>query len=209
MRYGYAVRGCLRRKLARGRLPPPPMTPTSFYKVTGAFRLGLILPSPAPYMKPRRSAPLTGAGASAFPRTPLSAGGKERATWLPPTFKLTAPAVASASVCDLAAYCSPSGRSTPENTSGVFVPPYSLGAAFLRCRFVASARGTKSLPCGLRARGRPARYERVQAETDRDRFCVSANGRVQTNAPTTTVSDRSDKSDQPAFALAANARVPK
>ena len=33
----------------------------------------------------------------------------------------------------------------------------------------------------LRARGRPPRNKRVCAETDRDRFCVSANRRLQTD----------------------------
>ena len=147
-----------------GAFDAAPDAPYEFLQGYGAFRLGLDLPSPAPYLKPRRFAPLTGAGGSAFPRTPLAAGGKERVTWLPPTFKLTAPAVASASICDLAAYCSPFGRSNPENTSGIFVPLSSRGAA-CQCRFTASACGTKSLPCGLRARGRPARHERVCAET--------------------------------------------
>ena len=50
-----------------------------------------------------------------------------------------------------------------------------------RCRYFASARGTKSLPCGLRARGRPARHRRVRAETLRDHLSGPANGRLQSN----------------------------
>ena len=96
---GGAARGCWRRARTRGRFYAAPDNPCEFLQGYGALRLGLDLPSPTPYMKPRRFAPLTGAGASAFPRTPLAAGGKERVMWLPPTFKLTAPAVASASVC--------------------------------------------------------------------------------------------------------------
>ena len=50
-----------------------------------------------------------------------------------------------------------------------------------RCRYFSSARGTKSLPCGLRARRRPPRNKRVQAETDRDHLSVPANGCLQTD----------------------------
>ena len=88
-----------------------PDNPYEFLQGIRGFAAWLDFAKPRPVFRPRRFAPLTGAGASAFPRTPLAAGGKERVSWLPPTFKLTAPAVASASVCDLAAYCSPSGRS--------------------------------------------------------------------------------------------------
>ena len=64
---------------------------------------------------------------------------------------------------------------------GLFRAALQPKRGILRCRLIASACGTKSLPCGLRARRRPPRYERVWAEPDRDRFCVSANKRVQTN----------------------------
>ena len=72
-----AARECVRQTRARGRFTPPPITPTSFYKVYGAFRLGLILPSPAPYIKPRRFAPLTGAHRERLPPYPLAGGGEK------------------------------------------------------------------------------------------------------------------------------------
>ena len=161
-----------------GELTPNPR----FLQGYGALRLGLDLPSPAPYIKPRRSAPLTGAGASAFPRTPLAAGCKEKVSWLPPTFKVRAPAFVARCTGDFTRGLLLALRSlNPREHLGGFRAALQPRRGILRCRYFASARGTKSLPCGLRARGRPARNMRVQAETDRDRFCVSTNGCEQTN----------------------------
>ena len=80
----------------------------------------------------QRAVPSEGEGASAFPpRTPPCRGRRERVAWLLPTFKLTCACVrCPGGQLHSRRQCSPSGRSTPENTSGVFVPPYSLGAAF-------------------------------------------------------------------------------
>ena len=98
----------------------------------------------------RRGRAVRGGRRERFPSSdsPLAAGARKELRGYHQPLKINAPAVASASACDLAAYSSPSGRSTPENTSGVFVPLYSrrgINAA------LSPACGTKSLPCGLRA----------------------------------------------------------
>ena len=80
-----SIGGQCARQRAGGVLRRPRCPLRVFIRLRGST--AWLVPSPAPYMKPRRFAPLTGAGASAFPRTPLAAGGKERVSWLPPTFR--------------------------------------------------------------------------------------------------------------------------
>ena len=112
-----------------GAFAAAPDDPYEFLQGIRGFAAWLDFAKPRPVFRPRRVAPLTGAGASAFPRTPLPRAVRK-------SFVVTANLkFTSACACRLRRLrsrrqCSPSGRSTPENTSGVFVPPYRLGAAF-------------------------------------------------------------------------------
>ena len=103
-------------------------TPASSFAVGGVLCASAIPKHTPPLITPRHGdppVPSEGEGASAFPpRTPPWRGRRKKVLWLPPTFKLTAPAfVARCGQLHSRLKCSPSGRSTPENTSGVFVPP--------------------------------------------------------------------------------------
>ena len=181
---------------------PPPMTPTSFYKVTGLCGAWLGFAKPRPvYKAPALRASYRGRR-KRLPPYPLGGGGKERVSWLPPTFnngacgrirKRLRPRglLLALPPSRLRRYGVTSRSLKAREHLGLFRAALQPRRGILRCRYFASARGTKSLPCGLRARGRPARNKRVRVETVRDLLSVSANGRMQTNFPATGVCGKS------------------
>ena len=134
-----------------GAFAAAPDNPYEFLCGIRGFSAWLDFAKPRPVFQPRRFAPLTGAGASAFPRTPLPRAARKEFRGYHQPLNLRAPAFRRLTAASLAAPMLALRSLNPREHLGGFRAAFEPRRGIFRCRFTATACGTKSLPCGLRA----------------------------------------------------------